>query len=76
MPLGELRNDVLFDLLWMSTRIYRVHGDTQPVEPYISRGSTLLFARNEYDLVFSTMKLVSDNEVVSIPLQRGAGFRN
>lgn len=76
MPLGELRNDVLFDLLWMSTRIYRVHGDTQPVEPYISRGSTLLFARNEYDLVFSTMKLVSDNEVVSIPLQRGTGFRN
>ena len=76
MPLGELRNDVFFDLLWMSTRIYRVHRDTQPVEPYVSRGGTLLFARNEYDLVLSTMKLVSDNEVVSIPLQRGAGFRN
>jgi hypothetical protein len=76
VPLGELRNDILLDLLWVSTRIYRVHRDTQPVEPYVSRGGTLLFARNEYHLVFSTMKFVSNNEVVSITLQRGAGFRN
>ena len=76
MPLGELRNNILLDFLWVSTRIYRVHRDTQPVEPYVSRGGTLLFARNENDLVFSTIKLVSNNEVVSITFQRSAGFRN
>lgn len=76
MPLGELRNDILLDFLWVSTRIYRVHRDAQPVEPYVSRGGTLLFARNENDLVFSTIKLVSNNEVVSITFQRSAGFRN
>jgi hypothetical protein len=76
VPLGELLNDILFDLLWISTRIYRVHGDTQPVEPHVSRGGTQLFARNEHHLVFSTMKFVSNNEVVPITLQRGAGFWN
>ena len=76
MPRGELRNDILLDLFWLSTRVYRVPRDTQPVDAYVSRGGTLLFARNEHHLVLSTMKLVSNNEMVSITLQRGAGFRN
>src|ERR1700761_2433529 len=48
MPRGELCNDILLDLLWLSTRVYRVHRDTQPIDAYVSRCGTLLFARNEH----------------------------
>ncbi len=75
MPLGELRNDILLDLLWVSTRVYRVHRDTQPIDAYVSR-CALMFARNKHHLVLTTMKVVSNNEVMSITFQRGAGFRN
>ena len=76
MPLGELRDNVFFDLLWVSTRVYRVPRDTQPIDTYVTRCGTFMFARNEYHLELTTMKVVSDDEVMSIPLQRGAGFWN
>jgi hypothetical protein len=68
MLLGELRNNILFDLFWVSSRVYRVPRDTQPVDAHVSGGGTSLFARNEYHLVFSTLKVVSNNEMVSITL--------
>jgi hypothetical protein len=60
----------------VATCVDRVGRNTQPVDGYVVQGETLFAARNEYHLVFASVKVVSDDEVVSVTLQRGLCFRN
>jgi len=73
---GQLRNNVLFYFLWVATRVDHIRRDTQPVDGYVVQGGIPFAARNEYHLVFASVKVVSDDEVVSVSLQRGLCFRN
>jgi hypothetical protein len=76
VPPAQLRNNILFYLLCVTTRVDRIGRYTQPVGNHVAHGGTVLTARNEYNLVFTSMEVISDNEVMSITFQRGARFRN
>jgi hypothetical protein len=76
MPPAQLRNDILFYLLCVTTRVDRIGRDTQPVDGYVAVGGTVMVVRNKYYLIFTSMEVVSDNEMVPIAFQRGARFRN
>jgi hypothetical protein len=76
MPLGQLRNDILLYLLCMTPLVDCFGRNTQPSSDHVARCGALMIARNKYHLVFTSMKFVSDDEVVSEALERGASFRN
>jgi hypothetical protein len=65
VPLGQLRNDILFYLLCVTSLIDRIWRNTQPGSGHVARCGALMIARNKYHFVFPSMKVVSDNEVVS-----------
>jgi hypothetical protein len=65
VPLGQFCNDVLFYLLCVTSLIDCIWRNTQPGSGHIARCGALMIARNKYYLVFSSMKVVSDNEMVS-----------
>jgi hypothetical protein len=60
----------------VTTRVDRIGRYTQPVGGHVSRSGTMMAARNEDDLVFTSMEVISDNEMMPITFQRGARFRN
>ncbi len=76
MPLGQLCNNILFYLLCVTTRIDRIGRNTQPVDGCVAHGSTVITTRNEHHFIFTSMEVISDNEVMPITFQCGAGFRN
>jgi hypothetical protein len=73
---GQLCNNILFYLLCMTTRVDRIGRNTQPVDGCVVRGGTVMATRNEHHLIFTPMKVISDDEVMPITFQCGAGFRN
>ena len=76
MPPAQLRNDILFYLLCVTARVDRIGRNTQPVGGYVALGGTVMVARNEHHLVFTSMEVVSDDEMVPITFQRRARFWN
>ena len=76
VPLGKFRHNILFYLLWVTARVYRIRGNTQPVDPDVTRGGAVMVGRDEYYLIFTSMEVVSDNEMMTVTLQRGACFRD
>jgi hypothetical protein len=76
VSLSQFRNNILFYLFRVSTRVDRIDRDAQPVDIDVARGTATMIARNENYFVFTLMKFISDDEMVSITLQRGTRFRN
>jgi hypothetical protein len=68
VPLGQFRHNILFYLLRVATRVDRIHRNTQPVDPDVTRSGAVVVGRNEYYLIFTSMEVISDNEVVTITL--------
>jgi hypothetical protein len=73
---GQFCNNILFYLFCMTTRVDRIGRNTQPVDGCVIRGRTVMATRNEHHLIFTPMKVISDDEVMPITFQCGAGFRN
>ncbi len=60
----------------MTTRVDRIGINTQPVDGCVAQGGTVIAMRNEHHLIFASMEVISDNEMMPITFQCGAGFRN
>lgn len=73
---GQLCNNILFYFFCMTTRVDRIGRNTQPVDGCVVRGGTEMATRNKHHLIFTSMEVISDNEVMPITFQCGAGFRN
>jgi hypothetical protein len=73
---GQLCNNILFYLFRMTTRVDRIGRNTQPIDGCVVRGGTVMATRNKHHLIFTSMEVISDYEVMPITLQCGAGFRN
>jgi len=68
VPLGQFRNNVLFYLLCVTARVDRIGSNTQPVGADVARGGAAIVPRNEHYLIFTSMEVVPDNEMMSITL--------
>lgn len=73
---GQLCNNILFYLLCMTTRVGRIGRNTQPVDGCVVRDGAVMITRNKHHFIFTSMKVISDNEMMAITFQCGAGFRN
>ncbi len=73
---GQLCNNILFYLFCMTTRVDRIGRNTQPVDGCVVCGGTVMATRNKHHLIFTSMEVISDNEMMPITFQCGAGFRN
>ncbi len=76
MPPRQFRNNILFYFLCVTTRVDRIGRNTQPVEGCVTHGGTIMATRNEYHFIFTSLEVISDNEVMPITFQCGTGFRN
>jgi len=68
VPLGQVRNNVLFYLLSVTARVDRIGRNTQPVGADVARGGAAIVPRNEHYLIFTSMEVVPDDEMMSITL--------
>ncbi len=73
---GQLCNNILFYLFCMTTRVDRIGRNTQPIDGCVVRGGTVMATRDKHHLIFTSMEVISNNEVMTITFQCGAGFRN
>jgi hypothetical protein len=73
---GQLCNNILFYLFCMTTRVDRIGRNTQPIDGCVVRGGTVMATRNKHHLIFTSTEVISNNEVMPITFQCGAGFRN
>ena len=76
MPLGQFRNDALFDFLSVTARVDRIGRNTQPVGADVACGGAAVVPRNEHYLEFTSIEVVPDDEMMSVTFQRGTCFRN
>ena len=76
VPLGQFRNDALFYFLGVTARVDRIGRNTQPVGADLARGGAAMVPRNEHYLIFTSIEVVPDDEMMSITFQRGTCFRN
>ena len=76
MSSGQLCDNILFYLFCMTTRVDRIGRNTQPIDGCVVRGGAVMATRNKHHLIFTSMKVISNNEVMPITFQCGAGFRN
>jgi len=66
VPLGQFRNDVLFYLLSVTARVDRIGRNTQPGGADVARGGAVMVPRDEHYLIFTSMEVVPDDEMMSI----------
>ena len=76
VPLGQFRCNILFYLLRVATRVDRIRRNTQPVDPDVTRSGAVVVGRNEYYLIFTLIEVISDDEVMTITLQRATCLRD
>jgi hypothetical protein len=76
VPPAQLRNNILLYLLYVTPRVDRIGRYAQPVGGHVARSGTVVAARNEYNLVFTSMEVISYNEMMPITFQRATRFRN
>lgn len=66
MPLGQFRNNVLFYLLGVPARVDRIGRNTQPGGADVARGGAVMVPRDENYLIFTSIEVVPDDEMMSI----------
>lgn len=50
----------------MTVRVDCIGRNTQPVDGYVALGGTVMVARNEHNLILTSMEVVSDDEMMPI----------
>jgi hypothetical protein len=68
VPFGQFGNNVLFYLLGVTARVDRISRNTQPGGADVTRGGAVMVPRDEHYLIFTSIEVVPDDEMMSIAL--------